>query len=200
MTLNTNKIYGETNISKFSLIVAIKWTLKRLSVWHSLTFDILSSNDVNSPRSCSHEAKHQWRHWCGNVWLVCFISDPVISLTNKSDLFHFSALYVCTVCCKWIQAHCYLIFLFQLNYDFSWLFPFNCEITWITLGVLIMREVEFKLVWKSSHRKCIVILNHSKLKIRHNRTHILGMLIIRLEKRLADSGQPNPVHFLDKHC
>ena len=32
---------------------------------------------------------------------------------------------MCIFCDKWIQAHCSLIFLFQLNYDFSWYFPFK---------------------------------------------------------------------------
>jgi len=37
-----------------------------------------------------------------NVSTLFFISDPAISLTNKSDLVYFSAFYMCIVCYKLI--------------------------------------------------------------------------------------------------
>jgi len=58
-----------------------------------------------------------------NVSTHIFISDPAISLTNRSSLFHFCACYVCIVRYKWTQARCYFIFMLLLNYDFSRVAP-----------------------------------------------------------------------------
>jgi len=57
-----------------------------------------------------------------NESTLYFISDPVISLTNNSNLFHFSACEVCTHCLLQINRDTVLFdFFVSLKlYDFSW--------------------------------------------------------------------------------